>query len=152
MSRDEILTSLRNSLLWAQRYLATMVFREPVHPVVMTPIQNFGKFIESYEGANPANNNPGDFRFYFGGYLPKYGLVKESQGGFAIFETYDLGWEYMINSITQMVNNHSQWDFFDFFSVYAPWKDHNDPVKYAKAGAAWMKVEPTANLKGTLNL
>ncbi len=45
-------------------------------PVVMTPFQNFCAFIKNKENANPANNNPFDDRFYFGGYLPKYGIVQ----------------------------------------------------------------------------
>lgn len=112
----------------------------------------FCGFIKTYEGANPANNNPYDFKYYFGGYLPKYGTVKESFGGFAIFETLALGELYGQTCITEMINNHPEWDFLDFFNVYAPSDDKNNPILYAKTIAAEMGVESTANLKDTLNL
>lgn len=138
-----VLTKLRDTILSKET---------SVNAVVMTPKQNFFAFIRNYEGANPANNNPYDDKYFFGGYLPKYGTVKESSGGFAIFETLALGEMYGETIITQMILKHPGWDFYDFFSVYAPSKDNNNPMKYAKAGAAWMKVEPTANLKSILNL
>lgn len=123
---------------------------EPVPPVSRLP--EFFKCISQYEGANPANNNPTNERYYFGGYLPKYGVVKESIGGFAMFETLEIGTEYDTECLREMVTNHPQWDFYDFFAVFAPSKDNNNPVLYAKTIAAEMQVEPTSNLKTTLNI
>lgn len=118
----------------------------------MTPFQKFCAAIIQYEGANPANNNPFNDKYYFGGYLSKYGIVKESVGGFAIFETLELGTEYGTTIITQMIDKHPEWNFYDFFGVYAPTKDKNNPVRYAQTIAAEVGVEPTANLKSTLNI
>lgn len=121
-------------------------------PVAVSMFDKFLAFIRQYEGANPANNNPYDYKYYFGGYLPKYGIVKESTGGFAMFETLALGEEYGQTCITEMIDNHPQFDFYDFFNVYAPAKDKNNPIAYAKAGANALGVLPTANLKTTLGV
>jgi hypothetical protein len=124
-------------------------------PVVATPVNRFLEFcdyIKPYEGANPANNNPYNFKYFRGGYLPKYGVVKCSVGGFAMFSTLALGEEYGQTSIMEMIMNHPEWSFLDFFSVYAPPSDDNDTEKYASTIAAEMKVVASANLKDTLNL
>lgn len=87
------------------------------------------------EGANPANNNPGNCRCSPVGYLPKYGKVKCNANHFAVFPTYELGWEYLLNMVHFKVANHPNWTFVDFFSVYAPSGDKNDPVHYANVVA-----------------
>lgn len=108
--------------------------------------EQFCGFIKTYEGANPVNNNPYDFKYFSGGYLPKYGVVKESSGGFAIFETLALGEEYGQTCITEMIQNHPTWNFLDFFAVFAPSDDNNNPVLYATTVAKWMNVPPTTIL------
>jgi hypothetical protein len=127
-----------------------------VSEVSSTPTENrlaeFFQRIAAYEGANPANNNPTNERYYWGGYLPKYGIVKESPGGFAMFSTLELGIEYDMTCLQEMVLNHPEWDFYDFFAVFAPSKDKNNPVKYAKTISSEMGVAPTTNLKTTLNI
>lgn len=108
--------------------------------------------IIQYEGAVAANNNPFNDKYYFGGYLPKYGTVKESVGGFAMFSTYALGYEYGTTIITEMCNAHPTWDFLDFFATYAPSKDNNNPVVYAKTIAAEMGTIATTILKTFLGI
>lgn len=124
--------------------------------VLSTPTENrlaeFFQRIATYEGANPENNNPLDERYYFGGYLPKYGTVRESSGGFAMFETLAIGVEYGMECLRERVLNHPELDFLDFFNVFAPRKDGNNPIKYAKTVALEMGTVATANLKNTLNL
>ena len=48
------------------------------------------------EGAVPANNNPGNYKFFYGGYMPIYGNVKRSVGGFAMFPTLAQGKMYAL--------------------------------------------------------
>lgn len=117
-----------------------------------TPFLKFCALIRNYEGANLANNNPYNERYYWAGYLPKYGVVKESSGGFAVFSTPELGEEYGEECIRERILNHPEWDFLDFFNSWAPSKDKNNPVLYAKTIAAEMGSVVTANLKNTLNL
>ncbi len=144
---NDLLTSLKKDCLRMLVILGILKAQE-----AMTPFQKFCDFIKGYEVANPVNNNPFNDRYYWGGYLPKYGIVKESPGGFAMFETLALGEMYGETIVREIVNKHSQWNFYNFFALYAPTKDHNNPVAYAEAGALYMSVEPTANLKNTLNI
>ena len=120
----------------------------PETPAVptLTNKARFDGFIIQYEGANPANNNPFDDKYYYGGYLEKYGTVKESSGGFAMFSTYALGYEYGSTITKEIMTAHQDWNFYEFFSYYAPTKDENDPVKYAQTVAGWCGVPPTTVL------
>lgn len=106
--------------------------------------------IRDFEGkpgdANYRNNNPGNCRFYAGGYLPKYGNVQRSPGGFAIFPTYELGWEYLLNMVHHRVEMHPTWTFYDFFAHYAPTTDGNQPRHYAEWVASRCGVSPSTML------
>lgn len=127
---------------------------QPAHlPTDALPrFQEFCNCIKNYEGANPANNNPYNERYYWAGYLPKYGVVKESPGGFAMFETLQIGELYGETCIRLMITNHPDWDFLDFFNIFAPAKDKNNPVLYAKTIASEMKVDVLTNLKTLFGL
>jgi hypothetical protein len=111
----------------------------PVEPTT-TPkptLADFLKFQWQFEGANPANNNPGNYRFFYGGYLPIYGDVKKSVGGFAVFKTLALGELYATNSTKNVVKNHPELTILTYLGGdgdwrgYAPASDGNNPVEYA---------------------
>lgn len=92
--------------------------------------------IRDFEGKpgdqNYRYNNPGNFRYSPVGYLIKYGNVKKSKNGFAIFPTYQLGWEYMQASIKNWVKKYPHWTFRDLIHHYAPPSDNNPTEAYAK--------------------
>ena len=112
----------------------------PVEPTMPAPptslLDRFCAAIAFREGANPANNNEGNCKFYYGGYLPVYGVVKRSPGGFAMFPTKAQGDLYLCNLIIGIIKEHPQLTFFTFFAGspslgwggYAPSTDGNDPV------------------------
>ena len=109
----------------------------PVSPPVASHamLETFCHAIETFEGGpgdpNHINNNPGDFRCSPVGYLPKYGDVKCSAHNFAIFPTYQLGWEYLLASVHYRATLHPTWTILDFFNNYAPSSDNNPTLKYA---------------------
>ena len=110
---------------------------QPAKPTP-TLLDTFCAAIAFREGANPANNNEGNCKFSYGGYLPIYGLVKRSAGGFAMFPTKAQGDLYLHNLIKSIIHNHPNLTFLTFFagdkagwSGYAPKSDGNDPVSYA---------------------
>lgn len=112
---------------------------EPVSvPSVRLPslFEEFCLAIRDYEGgpgdANYRNNNPGNFRCSPVGYLAKYGKVRCSPAHFAIFPTYELGWEYLLNAVHHRIEAHPTWTCLDFFKHYAPSEDGNNPLKYAQ--------------------
>lgn len=128
----------------------------PVQPPV--PVQShldiFTTAIKDFEGGpgdlNYTNNNPGNARCSPEGYLSKYGdvqCVETASGKFAKFPTYALGWEYLQALVMEMVNAHPTWDFVDFFNVYSPTGDNNDPTQYALFVAKRCGVGITTILK-----
>jgi hypothetical protein len=111
---------------------------QPVQPTP-TLLDTFCAAIAFREGANPTNNNEGNCKFYYGGYLPIYGIVKRSVGGFAMFPTKAQGDLYLQNLIKGIIHNHPNLTFLTFFAGngkgwggYAPAADKNDPVSYAE--------------------
>ena len=121
------------SVIAAENLMAFNTY-EPPH--MDTHLDIFCGAIKDYEGgpndANHKNNNPGNARFNKGGYLPKYGTVRRSPSGFAIFPTWAQGWAYLEAMVSQMAKKHPTWTFVDFFSHYAPTEDDNEPIAYAK--------------------
>ncbi len=104
-------------------------------------------------------NNPGNTRFYTGGYLPIYGMVQESTlgknaakgiHGFAQFKDYATGYLYLKNLVTSKIKKHPAWTFYDFFGDpkegWAPASDNNDSKRYAEVVAKACGVQPTRTL------
>jgi hypothetical protein len=102
-------------------------------------LTTFCTAIMNFEGGpgdlNHLNNNPGDFRCSPVGYLPKYGNVK-CVHNFAVFPTFELGWEYLVASVHYRAAAHPNWTILDFFENYAPPSDNNPTEKYAQTVAA----------------
>lgn len=125
------------------------------------PLILFCTAIRDFEGSpknvngkpdkNYKNNNPGNCRFYKGGYLPKYLPVLKDKDGFAIFPTYQLGWEYLQAMVKQMAKSHPNWTMLDFFNNYAPESDDNPTKKYAQFVATRCKVDIHTTLKTLFN-
>lgn len=118
----------------------------PVQPIILPTVppappqpllQTFCEGIKFREGANPANHNEGNCKYNYGGYLPMYGKVGRSVGGFAIFETDALGHLYLQNLIKGIIHKHPTLSFYTFFAGdgswpgYAPKIDNNDPLSYS---------------------
>jgi hypothetical protein len=98
-------------------------------------LDKFCLAIRDYEGApgdaNYKNNNPGNCRYYEGGYLPQYEPVYCSPDGFAIFPSMAVGMLYLENMVKLRIANHPAWTIEDFFTNYAPTSDGNNPLLYA---------------------
>lgn len=130
---------------------------EPTKPAPVIPKQNskvmldkFCTAIMNFEGGpgdlNHINNNPGNFRCSPVGYMPKYGNVK-CRGGFAVFPTFDLGWQYLQAMVHYRATMHPHWTILDFFMNYAPPSDHNPTHAYANNVAHACGVPVTTTLK-----
>lgn len=86
------------------------------------------------------NNNPGNTRYFTGGYLPTYGNVLKDADGFARFRDYETGWLYLTNMVRHQIFKHPDWTLLQFFERYAPKEDANDPELYSKVVAKAMGV------------
>lgn len=111
--------------------------------------------IRDYEGKegdrNYRNNNPGNCRFHFGGYLSKYGNVKQDKDGFAIFPTYEQGWMYLQNMLLNWAKTtRADWTVLQLMESYAPTADNNDPIAYAKYLTDHLGVDAETKLKDLL--
>lgn len=96
-----------------------------------------------FEGSRSfRNNNPGNCKFSPVGYLPKYGEVKRDKDNFAIFSSYEIGWEYLQNLVKEKCKKHPDWNLVSFFKEYAPDNDGNNSTNYASWVAKRMGVSP----------
>jgi hypothetical protein len=91
--------------------------------------------------ANYINNNPLNCKFYEGGYLLKYGNVRRSPAGFAIFPTYGIGWDYGFNMLKNKIKNHPQWTLYDLIENHAPASDENPVLNYTTTVAKRLGVD-----------
>jgi hypothetical protein len=123
---------------------------EPPKPEPVAPkrdlINEFCLAIRDFEGKpgdlNYKNNNPGNLR--------------SLNGSFMKFKTYEAGWlalrDYVIRACT---GGHKSYrpDFtiLQFFKVYAPSVDKNDPVAYANWVANKLNVPVTMKIKDLLS-
>ncbi len=110
----------------------------PTPPTKTVALSAFCEAIKAHEGWFPGsrsfrNNNPGNARYSNVGYLPKYEPVLRDPQGFAIFKDYETGWLYLQNLVREKIKAHPEQTLLDFFRVYAPAEDHNDPNAYAAA-------------------
>lgn len=96
------------------------------------------------------NNNPGNCRYSSKGYAPMYGKVKKDKDNFAIFGDYATGWLYLQNLVKGKIKDNPEWTLVNFFQVYAPAEDHNDPVAYAKYVAKKLRVPVETRVKQLL--
>lgn len=127
---------------------------KPSNPIPMPPKKDmlaiFCTAIRDFEGKpgdlNYKNNNPGNFRCSPVGYLPKYGNVR-CVNRFAVFPSYELGWEYLEASVMHWAALHPTWTIVDFFTHYAPPSDNNPTLTYAANIAAKCGVPVSTRLK-----
>lgn len=119
-------------------------------PHVDSALDIFCGAIKDFEGKpgdlNYKNNNPGNTRCSAVGYLPKYGNVK-CVNNFAVFPTWNLGWEYLQALVHYRATEHPNWTILDFFINYAPSSDRNNPAHYAATVAGKCGVLVTCTLK-----
>lgn len=128
------------------------VVPEPAVITKATLLDLMCKAIESREGSiapcprfptgTPAwrNHNPGNLR-----YAGQAGSTGKDANGFAIFATYQLGYEALRNQILLVAKGKSKvypnpCTLAQFFAVYSPSTDGNDPTSYALEVAGKMKV------------
>lgn len=86
------------------------------------------------------NNNPGNLKF-----VGQREAIGSDERGFAIFPDYDSGFRGLQTDIHIKLNRHPDWTFFDFFKVYAPASDDNNPLNYATVVSA--QLGATSNTK-----
>lgn len=108
-------------------------------------VVDFAEAIKQHEGwykgsRSYRNNNPGNIR-----YVSQEGTTGQDPQGFAIFKTYEDGFNALVALIKRAKAGDSRiyrpnMSFLEFFSTYAPSFDHNNPENYARFVAQKLKV------------
>lgn len=105
--------------------------------------------VEKMEGGLPSRNNPGNIKA--GSFTKSMGATGESKG-FAVFPTYAMGYAALRKLLTNAATGKSKYykpdmTILEFFSVYAPASDNNDPVNYASFVAKKIGVPIETQIK-----
>lgn len=108
---------------------------------MVTPYDATAMAIFMFEGArlcNPnvrciRNNNPGNLR-------PLSADQPCDDGDYRVFPTFRDGWNALTTDILAKVTRHLKptSTMVDFFNLYAPGADHNDPHGYAQFVCKWL--------------
>ena len=116
--------------------------------------------IQVYEGYYPfsrsyRNKNPGNLKFTL--YTQSLGAIKADTAGFCIFSTYEAGFEALCQFLKDAASGElkayhspgvkpSDFNLFQFFSVYAPASNKNNPDAYASFVAKQLGVDPQTKI------
>lgn len=110
--------------------------------------------ISVFEGGpkdlNHRLNNPGNCRYFSGGYAPIYGVVERDKSGFAKFKDWYTGFLYLMNMIKGKATKKPNQTLQQFMNSYAPSTDGNDPIKYATFLASRLNVDKDVFKMGDL--
>ncbi len=100
-----------------------------------------------YQGSrSQRNNNPGNLV-----YASQAGTIGKDSKGFAIFDSFESGWNALIKQLKAAFNNTSSFytssmNLYQFFNVYASSSPSNERTAYAKAVAGALGVTPETTL------
>ena len=139
-------------------------FPEPTAPPVLvaesTPVKSkrkrlqlWAEAVQKHEGwfagsRSQRNNNPGNLRYT--PYTKSLGAVGQDEGRFCEFPDYGTGWSALVQFLTDAANNllipyKGNPTLLEFFSVYAPSSDNNNPRRYAEVVAGYIGTGVTVD-------
>lgn len=105
----------------------------------MTAVDATGIAIFIFEGGyhpknrNVRNSNPGNLRPL---------TTEQTQDGhdYRVFKSFADGWLALVEDIQYKLDHHltAESTMVDFFNLYAPGADHNDPHGYAQFVCGWV--------------
>ncbi len=108
---------------------------------MLNPYDAMGLAIFYFEGGNLVNpnvrcirnNNPGNLR-------PTAQDQPADDSDYRVFPTFKDGWISLLADIRFKVQNHLKptSTMVDFFNLYAPAEDHNNPHSYAQFVCKWL--------------
>ena len=114
----------------------------------MTAVEAMAYAIKKFEGWKEGsisfrNNNPGNLKF-----ANQYGTVGIDQYGHAIFDSYESGWQALLNQLKIAFNGTSKVyaptdTLYQFFSKYA----EGNSKEYAEYVASALSVSPETQLR-----
>lgn len=122
-------------------------------------IYEWARAIQRHEGYFPGsasyrNNNPGNFRCS-GLVMGEFGAIK-CVNNLAVFKTFDDGFnalkQFLIYAAEGKLRAYKpDMTLYQFYAVYAPAADSNNPKNYAEAVAKDLKISPDTKIKMLLD-
>lgn len=118
-------------------------------------LTQFAKAIELHEGyykgsRSYRNNNPGNLRYT--AYTASLGAKAKDTGSFCIFRSYNEGFEALRGFLRDACTNKLRaykgtMTLYDFFNVYAPAADKNNPKRYADFVATYLNISAETQIE-----
>jgi hypothetical protein len=114
---------------------------------VVSYIPTWAKAIQTHEGyyvgsRSYRNNNPANFKVgsKLTSFMVSLGATGVDSGGFCIFSSYEIGFNALVEFLKmactdRLISYRGNMTLAEFFAVYAPSSDNNNPLEYAKAVA-----------------
>lgn len=149
-----LVTSIQTALLNALQRLVPLLQAQLANYQHMTPkdaptrLVAWAKAIQEHEGWYPGsrsqrNNNPGNLRFT--GYVQRLGATGKDGSNFAIFPSADRGFAALCQFLRdaaegRLIPYKGDPTLRQFYRVYAPSNDNNNPDQYAKVVASKIGV------------
>lgn len=124
----------------------------------MTRHEAWAKAIQKHEGYFPGsrsfrNNNPGNFRC--AQWLMNEFKALRCEDNFIVFGSFEDGWKALLGFLRYAATDklrsyRSTMTLYEFFSVYAPSADKNNPKAYAEDVARQIGISPFTKIKELL--
>jgi hypothetical protein len=141
---------------WQRLFNIIKSFISPTVTLSYMKITAFCTAIKTHEGwfvnsRSWRNSNPGNLKF-----CGQKLSIGQDDAGFAIFKNYADGWTTLTNMITNAALGKSkvynpEMTIVEFFNLYAPASDKNDPTAYARFVGTSIGADPyTLKLKDLL--
>jgi len=116
---------------------------------IFVSIANAIQVFEGWKAGPPPsksyrNNNPGNLRY--SSWEAAYNCTGQDSTGFAIFPTYQDGFNALVHLLQTRATQNPGWTIFDLFNSYAPSSDNNNPTQYASFVAGHVGIDPNTTL------
>ena len=118
-------------------------------------IRQFADAIQLHEGyykgsRSYRNNNPGNFRYNT--FTKSLGAIDKDPQGFCIFPSYNVGFNALLTFLRyactdKLKSYKGTMNLYEFFSVYAPATDSNNPKRYADFVAQFIGIPAETQIK-----
>lgn len=123
-----------------------------------TLLETFCEAIKMHEGWTPTsrsrrNFNPGNLKYT--DLTKSLGAINKDKDNFAIFANYDAGFKALMDFVVLACTNKlkaykGDMMIFEFFNVYAPSSDNNNPIRYAMVVARYCGISEREFIKNLL--
>ncbi len=146
--------SLYEQLERAKQWLTNLQYKL----MPQAKLSQFAKAIQTHEGyfkgsRSFRNNNPANFRYT--SYTKLLGAIDKDPQGFCIFPSYAVGFNalkvFLKDACSDQLKRYKgTMTLYEFFAVYAPSSDNNNPRHYAEFVAKYIGIPADTKINSFL--